>query len=350
MVCERTKLIAFLLVVLLIQIEVPPIYACISEWPPLENPYVATLNGSFDVQGRGTYKVVVYYPEYGSGKPYPAVVFAHGFGSCSSWHKWIGRLLARNGYVMLSFTVPNRVSTEVQQWVDGFEGGITYLQELNKDSPQLSGMIDMSRLGVMGHSMGGMAAIVAASRNPKIKAAVILAAPYMKDKQFDDEYAEKLRLEIDWDGVLTASRSINVPIQFQVGTRDAFASDNAGKYYEAVNSSLKEFVTIEGGNHVQYLDDEAVWSSLSGLIPLMISILRSLTLRQIIEIILSLLFGEEGISILRLMFAELSDVAFIFGLDQSASISLSEQHEVSSQKFLAFLNLYLRMEASPFEG
>jgi len=197
-------------------------------------------------------------------------------------------------------------------------------------------MIDMSRLGVMGHSMGAMAALITASKDLNIKAIVSLAAPYLKDKHFDDEYADELLSEIDWDSVLSASRNITIPVQFQVGTRDALASDSAIIYYEASNSASKEFVSIEGGNHVQYLDEEYVWSrsSLYGAL----SLFFSLGLRIIIKMVM-LYLSENGLKII--FVDKLVGAAVAFGIDQPATITPSRQHEISSQNFLTFFNIYL---------
>lgn len=317
---------------LLIQIGATPVYAYSFD----ANLYVGTFQGVFSIPERGEYEVTIYYPVNGSGKPYPAVIFAHGFCSCCSWHKWIGNCLAIKGYVALLFTVPDRVSTDVQQWVDGIEGGIRYLQQLNNESEEFHDMIDMSRLGVMGHSMGAMAALIAASRDLNIKAIVSLAAPYLRDKHFNDEYADELLSEIDWEGVLSASRNITIPVQFQVGTRDALASDSAIIYYEASNSVSKEFVSIEGGNHVQYLDEEYVWSmsSLYGAL----SLFFSLGLRIIIEMVM-LYLSENGLKII--FMDKLVGAAVAFGIDQPATITPSRQHEISSQNFLTFFNIYL---------
>lgn len=342
---KEVKVIVLFLVALLVQINVASVcpYSLESK-EGSANLDVDTFQDSYVIPGRGEYEVIIYYPFNGSGKPYPAVIFAHGFCSCSSWHTWIGNYLASMGYVTLVFTVPNRLSTDIQDWVDGIEEGIRYLEQLNNESDLLGGLVNMSRLGVMGHSMGAMAALIAASKNLNIKAVVSLAAPYMKEKQYDEEYAEKIRSEIDWDSVLSASGNLTKPVQFQVGTLDAFAADNAVKYFEAANSSFKEFVTIEGGNHVQFLDDKVVLSisTLSGLISFIIPLLLTLDLETIIRIIMMFLTRNQGGIHIKIIFVQkLVGAAIFFGLDLPATISPREQQEKSSQNFLTFFDLYL---------
>ena len=299
------------------------------------NKYVDTFQGSFSVPRRGRYTVSIYYPSYTSVKPYPVIVFAHGFCSCGEWHSWIGNCLARNGFIALLFTVPNRTSTDVLQWVDGIEGGIRYLQQMNNESNQFSGMMNMSRLGVMGHSMGAMASIIVASKDSRIKAVVSLAAPYMKNKNFDDESAKELKSEIDWDSVLSASYKITIPAQFQVGTLDAFAADNAEIYFTAVNSSSKEFIAIEGGNHVQFIDDDSILtrSAYYGLLSLFQSMNQAtiLSLYKYVALNIVLLVSKKT----------LIEAAVAIGIDQPATITPQELQKISSQNFLSFLNRYL---------
>lgn len=296
---------------------------------------VSKFQGSFSIPGRGEYTSTIYYPGNSSGKPYPVIVFAHGFCSCSEWHTWIGNCLASKGYLVLLFTVPNRTSTNVLQWVDGIEGGISYLQQLNDESSQFRGMMNMSRLGIMGHSMGGMATIIAASSDSRIKVAVSLAAPYLGNTSFGDQYTDAFRSMIDWDSVLSASRTITIPIQFQVGTRDAFAANNTKIYFEAANSSVKEFVTIEGGNHVQFIDDANIlsYSTLSSVFSMLLSMTPEtlwIFLQYMAPKILQILFQKT-----------LTGVGVGLGIDLPATITPQEQQEISSKNFLNFFNLYL---------
>lgn len=335
---KKGKIIPIFLVALLIHVNAVQVYASGLVSGKSENLCVNMFQVSFSVLNK-EYEADVYYRVSCDGKPRPAVIFAHGFLACKEWHTWIGKYLARSGYVALLFTVPDRFSTDVQLWVNGIKGGMECLARLNDDSYYLSNMINMSRLGVMGHSMGAMAAIIAASSDPRIKVVVSLAAPYMKDEHYDDEYAEELRVNIDWDCVLSASHNISIPVQFQVGSLDAFAANNAETYFKAANSSLKEFITIEGGNHVQYLDDKPIWShsSLEGLIPLILIILSSLSPFTIISLIISFLRGEITIPDVN----SLIEAATIFGIDMPATKSTSEQHEMSAQAFLTFFDLNL---------
>ncbi len=86
-------------------------------------------------------------------------------------YTWVADSLVNQGYVTLLFTVPNNLLFEPHQWSDGFESAIDYL--LNEKI--LAARIDPERIGVIGHSMGGLGALIAANKNACIKSVVGLA-------------------------------------------------------------------------------------------------------------------------------------------------------------------------------
>ena len=320
---------------------------------------VDTFQGSYHITERGTYDATIYYPLQDSTRSFPVIIFAHGYLACAEWHTWIGTYLASKGYVTLLFTVPNRTSLDVYQWVDGISYGIQYMDQLNNESNQFRGMVDMNRVGVMGHSMGAMAAIIAASTNLRIKAVVALAAPYMQDEHFNDQSMEAMKNIINWTSTLKAAQNMTTPIQFQVGTRDAFTTGNDRIYFEATQASVKEILTIEGGNHVQFIDNNRIFSraSLEGFISLLLSLdpktqaalLQNAlsTFSKIIDVTidhgLNIKFTlSKNLIIFLLSQYTLSNVAVMLKIDQPALITAKQQHDLSSQNFVTFFNLLLQ--------
>jgi len=131
---------------------------------------VGTVQGAYSNR-RGTYEVTIYYPALKSGAntqpnkasaPYAAVVFSPGYGSSYTKHTytWIANHLTSRGFIVAIFTAPNTLSIDLGEWSDGISDGITYLQEVSTSGSSIvKGMVDMNRIGAMGHSMGGAAAI-----------------------------------------------------------------------------------------------------------------------------------------------------------------------------------------------
>ena len=299
---------------------------------------IDVISDSFWVWGVGRYRVTIYYPTDSSEAPYPAVIFAHGFLSCMSWHTMIGDYLGSRGYVVLIFTVPDRYSSNVNQWVNGIEESINYLQfQNNRRHSELFNMIDLNRIGVIGHSMGGMASLIAASNNPDIDTAVVIAAPYLKNlPKTGNEIIDDLLENIDWDAALTAAGKIMKPMLFMYGTKDKFMEIDPTKYYDTCPSSNKELVTIEGGNHVGFLDNIAMQST---LIPL-IDLLFDLPLKILFSLLLNLPSyfeqnnGEAGS-------LTIIDFAIKIGIDNPADITPEVQQEESLEEIVDWFYTFL---------
>ena len=222
---------------------------------------VGTVQGCYASKW-GTYRATIYYPALLSGKnappdsasaPYAAVVFAHGFGVNKALYRWVGKRLASRGYVAVLFSAPSPMSSQIDQWSDGISCGITYLNELSfSESSVLRGMVDSTRIGAMGHSMGGAGAILATARDFRIKALVALAPAYSRIGWF--VFAK----------VLDAAKTIRVPVQIQVGSKDGLApKDVARRYYVNLPGLAgKEYVEIKDGGHIQFTDSWCVLLSI----------------------------------------------------------------------------------------
>ena len=124
------------------------------------------------------------------GGPYPLIVFAHGSGGLGTRYDVLLRTWAAAGHVVAAPAFPiaredaGAGAGDWQQDLPKLPGDMTFVIDqilrLNADdgSP-LQGAVDPNRIGVAGHSMGGMTALAVAGNtcchDARIKAAVILA-------------------------------------------------------------------------------------------------------------------------------------------------------------------------------
>ena len=120
---------------------------------------------------------VVWFPARGTdidlqGAPYPGLVFAHGFLATPLLYSGNGQQLATWGYVV---AMPDFADERLEARVSDARWLLTYLEEetLSPDS-LLHGMIDPDRLGIVGHSLGGLTTLVVAARDARVQAAVAL--------------------------------------------------------------------------------------------------------------------------------------------------------------------------------
>jgi predicted dienelactone hydrolase len=181
----------------------------------------------------GTYNATIYYLEELDNRP--VVIFAHGFAAWKELYTWVADSLVKQGYVTLLFTVPNMLRIRPHQWSDGFKNAIDYIL----GEKTLSRRVDFEKIGAMGHSMGGLGALIAASEDPRIKCVEGLAPGVLPI--FLKRHKEAL--------------SVLLPVQVQIGSEDKIIYPEYVKaFYDHLVSEKKSYIQIPGGNHIQFTD------------------------------------------------------------------------------------------------
>jgi dienelactone hydrolase len=119
------------------------------------------------------------------GRPYPLIVFAHGSGGLGTGYDRLFRTWAESGYVVVAPAFPiSRGDGEWQVDLPKLPGDMSFVIDqvlrLNAGAGSpLEGVVDPAKIGVAGHSMGGMTVLAVAGNtcchDRRIKAAVVLA-------------------------------------------------------------------------------------------------------------------------------------------------------------------------------
>ncbi|ANJ10870.1 dienelactone hydrolase family protein [Streptomyces parvulus] len=161
----------------------------------LRGPYSVadTSVSSLSVTGFGG--GTVYYPTSTSDGTFGAVVISPGFTAYQSSISWLGARLASQGFVV--FTIDTNTTLD-QPDSRGRQllAALDYLTERSS----VRGRIDSSRLGVMGHSMGGGGSLEAAKSRPSLQAAIPLT-PWNLDKSWPEVSTPTLIFGADGDTV-----------------------------------------------------------------------------------------------------------------------------------------------------
>ncbi|SFR53566.1 cutinase [Marinobacter daqiaonensis] len=188
---------------------------------------VRTSNVSSFVSGFGG--GTIHYPT-GTTGTMAAIVVIPGFASAESSIAWWGPKLASHGFVVMTidtnsgFDQPGSRATQINNALD-------YLIDQNSSSSSpINGMVDTSRLGAVGWSMGGGGTLRVAAEG-RLKAAIPLAP---------------------WDSSSTQFRSITAPTLIFACENDAIAPvrSHADPFYNAIPSSTdKAFFELNGGSH-----------------------------------------------------------------------------------------------------
>ncbi|MCX4677956.1 alpha/beta hydrolase [Streptomyces sp. NBC_01433] len=111
----------------------------------------------------------IYYPTSTADGTFGAVVISPGFTAYQSSIAWLGPRLASQGFVV--FTIDT--NTTLDQPDSRGRQLLAALDYLTKGS-SVRGRVDATRLGVMGHSMGGGGTLEAAKSRTSLKAAIPL--------------------------------------------------------------------------------------------------------------------------------------------------------------------------------
>ncbi len=232
-------------------------YGVATAKPRLCNPDQRTdPNGEYPGEAHRVLPLKIWYPatkrRMSAPTGAPLLVYSHGLSGSRQDAAYLGRFLASHGYVLVSVSYPltrmgapggPNVLDVVNQPAD-----ITYiidkLLEWNDTTGHyLSGRIDPNRIGLIGHSLGGMTTTLAAYhrrlRDPRVGAAISLAGP----------------LEMFNRSLFQNS---DLPFMMVAGDIDAMVSyeRNGALLPERVNNS--HLVTIAKASHTGFVD-QARW-------------------------------------------------------------------------------------------
>lgn len=101
--------------------------------------------------------------------PFPVVVLSPGFTLATSYFTNYGQRLASYGLIAVLQKVPNEVNhttyrTNTVELLDWLE------KPTGPDSSRVKGRLDPDKLGLVGHSLGGMISLHVAAADPRVKA------------------------------------------------------------------------------------------------------------------------------------------------------------------------------------
>ncbi|WP_086838616.1 poly(ethylene terephthalate) hydrolase family protein [Amycolatopsis kentuckyensis] len=119
--------------------------------------------------GQGFGGGTISFPTDTSQGTFGAVAVAPGFLESEAAIAWYGPRLASQGFVVITIS-----TNSVQDTPDARSEQLLAALRYVTDSSQAKGRVDRNRLAVMGHSMGGGGALIAARKAPTLKAAIPL--------------------------------------------------------------------------------------------------------------------------------------------------------------------------------
>jgi hypothetical protein len=215
----------------------------------LAQPFqIGTLNVDFVDSSRNN-RVVntrIYYPANTAGnnvpvttltaEQFPVLTFGHGFLMAWSAYANIWEAMVPQGYIMAFPTTEGGISPSHLEFARDLVFVNNTIKDLGTNPTSIFNTRVHPRSGVMGHSMGGGAAHIAATLSTNINALLSLSAAITNPSP------------------ISSSASINIPTLLITGTNDCVTvpQNTQIPIYNAItNSPCKSFVSITGGSHCQ---------------------------------------------------------------------------------------------------
>lgn len=206
------------------------------------------------------------------GKAKSAIIFCHGFMWFKESFKMPARYLALRGFITLAFDFTGNGDS------DGFLSEGTISQEVSDVGSAIKFLkknYGVEKIGLVGHSVGGAVAVLAALKNPEVRCLVVLAPlAVLKNKPYK-EFANMMADILDRKGlcevvnckrmrsldtsffrdikkhnILKSARSLKTPVLVVHGDSDNIINIGEGKMlYDAVQTKKKKFYPIRGEGH-----------------------------------------------------------------------------------------------------
>lgn len=213
--------------------------------------------------------VKIYYPQSGSG-PFPVILFSHGLGGTREGYEYLGQCWASHGYVSVHLqhegsddavwkdagfgqrmSAMQRAAGRPRNAIDRAKDvsfALDQLTQLNATNATWRGKLDLTRVGVAGHSFGAYTTLASAGANysalavggadARIRAAIPMSAPVPANKKrLDEAYA-----------------GVKIPCLHMTGTEDnspigeTKATERRLPFDHCRNSD-QFLITFTGGDH-----------------------------------------------------------------------------------------------------
>ncbi len=185
----------------------------------------------------------IYYPASATGSnvpvangPFPVIVFGHGFVMTVAAYQNIWSALVPQGYIVALPKTEGGILPNHTNFGRDLAFVVAALQQAGNTSGNLFNGKIGSTSAVMGHSMGGGAAMLSVQYNPSITAVAGLAPAETNPS------------------ASAAAQQVTIPAMILAGGNDCVtpAAQHSRLIYDNINSDCKWYLSINGGSHCQF--------------------------------------------------------------------------------------------------
>ena len=207
--------------------------------------------------------------------PWPLVIVSHGTGGSDESYAYLGEALARAGFLAVHPNHPGsdkavlktvrfsqnqqailEASLDPQNWRDR-PADITFLldqwAEAERQIPEIRGKVDLSRIAVVGHSMGAYTALALAG--------AAITFPQGKKSFTDSRIQSIVAISPAGPGQIfdmESFRTVQRPVLCITGSKDEGLRGEPPSWrvegFEALPLGRKDLAFIEGATHLSFVD------------------------------------------------------------------------------------------------
>lgn len=211
-----------------------------------------------DAQRGRDVSLTIDYPT--TAGPHPLIIFSHGFGSNGRAYVGLSSHWASNGYVVIkpthagdnSLRIADITPADFRYRVADIKFVLDSLDALETAYPELKGKIDRAKIGVGGHSLGALTAMLIGGvrtfpggtsyADPRVKAVIAMSPQGPRES---------------WGLTKESWSEVRVPMMFMTGDRDKGIDDSETPEWrrEAFELSApgdKWLVFIQGAGHLAF--------------------------------------------------------------------------------------------------
>ncbi|MBE2320904.1 dienelactone hydrolase family protein [Solirubrobacter sp. CPCC 204708] len=215
-----------------------------------QGPFATATTSVSDLSTPGFGSANVTYPTSTTEGTFGAVAISPGYTASESSIAWLRPRLASHGFVVISFNTNSRYDQPTARG-DQLLAALDWLTQ----SSSVRTRIDVSRLAVIGHSMGGGGTLEAAKDRPSLQAAIGLT-PWNLDRSWPEIQTPTLIVGAENDSVARVS-SHAIPFYTSLpGTLDkAYLELNNASHF-APNSSNTTIASTTIAWLKRFVDDD----------------------------------------------------------------------------------------------
>ena len=216
--------------------------------------------------------VKIYYPVT-EDKIWPVIIFSHGLGGSRDGYEYLGRYWAGRGYVCVHlqhlgsddavWRQSSQIMKSMKEAAANVENAVNrpldvsfaidQLEILNREAAPLKGKLDLTRIGVAGHSFGGFTVMAVIGQvfvtktgneftlaDKRIKAAIAMSAPVPRNADLKKSFG-----------------SIMIPCLHMTGTLDESLVSEVKPAerrlsYDNISGAEQYLLTLNGGDHMVF--------------------------------------------------------------------------------------------------